>query len=47
MDLTIGHDFAQEVALAVDCIRTALKGQRPTSRISQSLLYTRYNCTLN
>jgi LacI family transcriptional regulator len=47
MDLTIGHDFAQEVALAVDCIRTALKGQRPTSRISQSLLYTRYNCTPN
>lgn len=43
MDLTIGHDFAQEVASSVDCIRAALQGQRPTSRISQSLLFTRYN----
>jgi LacI family transcriptional regulator len=45
MDLTIGHDFAQEVAMSVDCIRMALQGQNPASRISQSLLFTRYNST--
>ena len=45
MDLTIGHDFAQEVALSVDCIRMALRGERPASHISQSLLFTRYNST--
>ena len=45
MDLTIGHDFAQEVAMSVDCIRMALQGQRPASCISQSLLFTRHNST--
>ena len=43
MDLAIGHDFAQEISAAVECVKFALLGQRPTSHISQSLLFTRYN----
>ncbi|SEM41269.1 transcriptional regulator, RpiR family [Gemmobacter aquatilis] len=46
MDLTIGHDFDQEIALSVDCIRMARRGVQPVNRITQSLLFTRYNCAI-
>ncbi|HMS94547.1 MAG TPA: substrate-binding domain-containing protein [Tabrizicola sp.] len=43
MDMTIGHDFDREISLAVDCIRMARNMVQPASRITPSLLYTRYN----
>jgi LacI family transcriptional regulator len=46
MDMTIGHDFDKEVALAVECIRMARDKVQPVSRITPSLLYTRYNCAI-
>lgn len=46
MDMTIGHDFDREIALAVDCIRMARNMVQPASRITPSLLYTRYNCAI-
>jgi LacI family transcriptional regulator len=46
MDVTIGHDFDREIALAVDAIRMARNMVQPASRITPSLLYTRHNCTI-
>ena len=46
MDMTIGHDFDKEVALAVECIRMARSKVQPVSRITPSLLYTRYNSAI-
>lgn len=46
MDLAIGHDFDREVAMAVDCIRTALQGKQPVKHLTPSQLYTRYNCAI-
>lgn len=46
MDMTIGHDFDREISLAVDCIRMARNLVQPASRITPSLLYTRYNCAV-
>jgi LacI family transcriptional regulator len=36
MDLTIGHDFDREIALAVDCIKMARQGVQPVNRFTQS-----------
>jgi LacI family transcriptional regulator len=47
MDLAIGHDFDQEFAMSVECIRVALQGQQPIKRLTQSLLFTRYNCAIS
>lgn len=44
MDVTIGHDFDREFAGAVDCIVQARAGVQPASRLTPSLLFTRYNC---
>lgn len=44
MDVTIGHDFDREIALSVDCIRTARQGIQPVNRITQSQVFTRFNC---
>jgi len=44
MDVTIGHDFDREIALAVDCIKMALQGVQPINRITQSQVFTRFNC---
>lgn len=46
MDLTIGHDFDQEIALSVECVRMARRGVQPVNQITQSLLFTRYNCAI-
>ncbi len=46
MDVTIGHDFDREIALAVDAIRMARNMVQPASRITPSLLYTRHNCAI-
>lgn len=46
MDLTIGHDFDQEIALSVECVRMARRGVQPVNGITQSLLFTRYNCAI-
>jgi LacI family transcriptional regulator len=46
MDMTIGHDFDREISLAVDCIRMARNLVQSASRITPSLLYTRYNCAI-
>ena len=46
MDVTIGHDFDREVALAVDCIRMARQGVQPVNRITQSQVFTRFNCAI-
>ena len=46
MDVTIGHDFDREVALAVDCIRMARQGVQPVNRITQSQGFTRFNCAI-
>jgi LacI family transcriptional regulator len=46
MDVTIGHDFDREIALAVDCIRMAKAGVQPANRITQSQVFTRYNCAI-
>lgn len=45
MDLSIGHEFDRELALAVECIKTARQGVRPAGRITQSSLHTRFNCS--
>ena len=44
MDVTIGHDFDREIAAAVECIAQARAGVQPASRLTPSLLFTRYNC---
>lgn len=46
MDVTIGHDFDREIALAVDCIRMARQGVQPVNRITQSQVFTRFNCAI-
>jgi LacI family transcriptional regulator len=46
MDVTIGHDFEREIALAVECIRMARQGSQPVNRITQSQVFTRYNCAI-
>jgi LacI family transcriptional regulator len=46
MDLAIGHDFDQEFAMSVECIRVALQGHQPIKRLTQSLLFMRYNCAI-
>jgi len=47
MDLTIGHDFEREISMAVECIRMAHRGQKPENRITQSQLFTRFNCAID
>ncbi|MES2436372.1 MAG: substrate-binding domain-containing protein [Pseudomonadota bacterium] len=44
MDVTIGHDFDREIALAVECIQMAQQGMSPVNRITQSQVFTRFNC---
>jgi LacI family transcriptional regulator len=46
MDLAIGHDIQAEIALAVESIRTAQVGGQPVNRLTQSQLFTRYNCAI-
>ncbi len=46
MDVAIGHDFEREVALAVDCIKMARQGIQPVNRITQSQVFTRFNCAI-
>ena len=46
MDVTIGHDFDREIALAVDCIKMARQGVQPVNRITQSQVFTRFNCAI-
>ena len=46
MDVTIGHDFDREIALAVDCIKKARQGVQPVNRITQSQIFTRFNCAI-
>ncbi|MDE3026832.1 MAG: substrate-binding domain-containing protein [Paracoccaceae bacterium] len=46
MDLTISHDFEKEIALAVDCVKMARQGIQPANRMTQSLLFTRFNCAI-
>jgi LacI family transcriptional regulator len=44
MDVTIGHDFDHEIALAIECVRLAQRGVQPVNRVLQSLVLTRFNC---
>ena len=46
MDITIGHDFEHEIALCVECIKMARRGVRPVNHITQSQVFTRYNCAI-
>ena len=46
MDVTIGHDFEREIALSVECIKMARQGIQPVNRITQSQVFTRYNCAI-
>lgn len=46
MDVTIGHDFEREIALSVECIKMARQGGQPVNRITQSQVFTRYNCAI-
>ncbi len=46
MAMTIGHDFDKEIVMAVECVRMARNGIQPVSRITQSLIFTRYNCAI-
>lgn len=46
MDVTIGHDFDREIALAFDCIKMARQGVQPVNRITQSQVFTRFNCAI-
>ena len=46
MDVTIGHDFDREISLAVDCIKMARQGVQPANRITQSQIFTRFNCAM-
>lgn len=45
MDLTIGHDFEHEIAIAVESIRMARSGVQPVNHLTQSQIFTRFNCT--
>ena len=46
MDVTIGHDFDREIAMAVECIKMARQGVQPVNRITQSQVFTRFNCAI-
>jgi LacI family transcriptional regulator len=46
MDVTIGHDFEREISLAVDCVKMAQQGVQPVNRITQSQVFTRFNCAI-
>ncbi len=46
MDVAIGHDFDREIALAVECIEMARQGVQPVNRITQSQVFTRFNCAI-
>jgi LacI family transcriptional regulator len=46
MDVAIGHDFEREIALSVECIKKARQGIQPANRITQSQVFTRYNCAI-
>lgn len=46
MDVAIGHDFEREIALSVECIKMARQGVQPVNRITQSQVFTRYNCAI-
>ncbi|WP_341487552.1 substrate-binding domain-containing protein [Pararhizobium sp. A13] len=46
MDIAIGHDFEREIALSVECIKMARRGIQPVNRITQSQVFTRYNCAI-
>lgn len=46
MDVTIGHDFDREIALAVECIEMARQGVQPVNRITQNQVFTRFNCAI-
>jgi LacI family transcriptional regulator len=46
MDVAIGHDFEHEIALSVECIKMARQGVQPVNRITQSQVFTRYNCAI-
>lgn len=46
MDVTIGHDFDREIALAVECVEMARQGVQPVNRITQSQVFTRFNCAI-
>ncbi len=46
MDVTIGHDFDREIALAVECIEMAQQGVQPVNRVTQSQVFTRFNCAI-
>jgi LacI family transcriptional regulator len=46
MDVAIGHDFDREVALSVECIKMARQGVQPVNRITQSQVFTRFNCAI-
>ena len=45
MDLTIGHDFNHEIAVAANSIQMALSGRQPINHLTQSQIFTRHNCT--
>ena len=44
MDVAIGHDLDREISLAVECIKMALQAVQPVNRITQSQVFTRFNC---
>lgn len=44
MDMAIGHDFENEISMAVDCIVMSLQGQQPAKRLTQSQIFMRFNC---
>lgn len=46
MDMAIGHDFADELSMAVECIAMARQGQQPAKRLTQSRIYMRFNCAV-
>jgi LacI family transcriptional regulator len=46
MDIAIGHDFEREIALSVECIKMARQGVQPVNRITQSQVFTRFNCAI-
>lgn len=46
MDVAIGHDFDREIAMAVECIKMARQGVQPVNRITQSQVFTRFNCAI-
>lgn len=46
MDITIGHDIEREIDLSVECIRSAIEGVQPINCLTQSQLFTRFNCSI-